>query len=124
MPRYFHLEPHLTNDELEARYRGSYDPVERSHWQLPLSASVRLDRNGGGARDGLLCMYWIGQMARGYNLQGPDGVRDRRHPTGARQPDSRHVHANLRVHADSKQQMRPLLREVARAFSPRCQDRR
>jgi hypothetical protein len=23
--------------------------------------------------------YWIGQIARRYNKEGPDGVRDRRH---------------------------------------------
>ncbi len=28
--------------------------------------------------------YWIGQMARRYNREGPDGVRDRRHRTGER----------------------------------------
>jgi hypothetical protein len=31
--------------------------------------------------------YWIGQIARRYNTEGPDGVRDRRHATCAGQPD-------------------------------------
>jgi transposase len=31
--------------------------------------------------------YWIGQIARRYNTDGPDGVRDRRHTMCAGQPD-------------------------------------
>ncbi|MGO8949113.1 MAG: transposase [Ktedonobacterales bacterium] len=34
MPRHISLEPHLTADELEARYRRSHDLVERSHWHF------------------------------------------------------------------------------------------
>ena len=55
--------------------------------------------------------YWIGQIARRYNTNGPDGVRDRRHTTCAGQPDSRHVQADPRVQADFKQLLRLLLRE-------------
>ena len=28
MPRRIHLEPHLSNDELQKRYRAAADPVE------------------------------------------------------------------------------------------------
>src|SRR5215472_11874459 len=31
--------------------------------------------------------YWIGQIARRYNADGPDGVRDRRHTRCAGRPD-------------------------------------
>ncbi|HEV2461784.1 MAG TPA: IS630 family transposase, partial [Ktedonobacterales bacterium] len=31
--------------------------------------------------------YWIGQIARRYNTDGPDGVRDRRHTACAGRPD-------------------------------------
>ena len=34
MPRHIHLEPHLTDDELQKRYRAAADPVERSHWHF------------------------------------------------------------------------------------------
>jgi Homeodomain-like domain len=30
--------------------------------------------------------YWIGQIAKRYNTDGPDGVRDRRHAAGADGP--------------------------------------
>ena len=31
--------------------------------------------------------YWIGQIARRYNTEGPDGVRDRRHAMCGGRPD-------------------------------------
>jgi hypothetical protein len=34
MARYIHLEAHLSADELARRYRGTKDPVERSHWHF------------------------------------------------------------------------------------------
>jgi hypothetical protein len=34
MPRRIHLEPHLTVDELERRYRGAREPHERSWFQI------------------------------------------------------------------------------------------
>jgi hypothetical protein len=34
MPRRIHFEPHLTDDELQKRYRAAADPVERSHWHF------------------------------------------------------------------------------------------
>ena len=34
MARRISLEPHLTIDELEGRYRSTRDPVERSRWHL------------------------------------------------------------------------------------------
>jgi len=34
MPRRIHLTPHLTDYELQKRYRRAADPVERSRWQF------------------------------------------------------------------------------------------
>jgi hypothetical protein len=34
MPRRIALEPHCTQDELEARHRPARDPVERSRWRF------------------------------------------------------------------------------------------
>lgn len=31
--------------------------------------------------------YWIGQIARRYNADGPDGVRDRRHSRSTGRPE-------------------------------------
>ena len=28
------IQPHLSLDELEIRYRGAKDPIERSHYQI------------------------------------------------------------------------------------------
>jgi hypothetical protein len=120
MLRHIHLVPHLTDGELHDRYRRAGDAVERSHWHflwLLASGMTATAVTGHSA-------YWIGQIARRYNTNGPDGVRDRRHTTCAGQADSRHVQADPQARADFKQLLRLLLREVARAISPRCQDRR
>ena len=34
MPKRITLEPHLSPDELQSRYRQASDPVERSHYQI------------------------------------------------------------------------------------------
>jgi hypothetical protein len=34
MARSIHLKPYLSVDELAGRYRGTKDPVERSHWHF------------------------------------------------------------------------------------------
>jgi hypothetical protein len=44
---------------------------------LPLAAGWWHDGDRRGRRDRILA-YWIGRIARRYNQQGPDGVKDRR----------------------------------------------
>ena len=34
MPKRITIQPHLSLDELEIRYRGAKDPIERSHYQI------------------------------------------------------------------------------------------
>src|SRR5260370_30313473 len=78
MARYINLEPHLSADELAQRYGGTKDPVERSRWHFLWllarghTAKVIAAITGYSA-------YWIGRIARRYNQDGPDGVKDRRH---------------------------------------------
>lgn len=78
MARHISLEPHLTIEELEGRYRSTKDPVERSRWHFlwllarGLTAKVIASITGYSA-------YWIGRIVRRYNQQGPDGVKDFRH---------------------------------------------
>jgi transposase len=78
MPRRIHLEPHLTVDELERRYRGAQEPHERSWfqilWLLSKGQTAReIAESTGYSR------YWIGQVARRYNQEGPRGMQNRRY---------------------------------------------
>jgi transposase len=82
MPRRICLEPHLTDDQLEARYRRARDPVERSRWHFLWLLAGGMTATAVAAVTGYSA-YWIGQIARRYNRDGPDGVRDGRH--GARE---------------------------------------
>src|SRR5258707_9184354 len=86
MPRHIRLEPHLTDDELQDRYRRAADPVERSHWHFLWLLAGGMTATAVAAVTGYSA-YWIGQIARRYNTDGPDGVRDRRHTTCAGRPD-------------------------------------
>jgi transposase len=78
MARRISLEPHLTVEELEGRYRSTKDPVERSRWHFlwllarGRTATVIASITGYSA-------YWIGRIARRFNERGPDDVKDLRH---------------------------------------------
>ena len=78
MPRQIHLQPHLSVVELERRYRRAHDPNERTWWQI-----VWLLSQGHPAvevaRVTAYSAYWIGQIAKRYNTQGPAGMINRRH---------------------------------------------
>jgi transposase len=78
MPKRLSLEPHLSADTLEQRYRDAADPVERTHYQIlwllakgKTSADVA-DVTGYSLR-------WIRVIANRYNRQGEAGVGDARH---------------------------------------------
>ncbi len=78
MPKRIQLRVHLSTEELERRYRGARDPVERSHYQIiwllsqgrPTSEIMAV--TGYGRR-------WIQELARRYNEHGAGGLGDRRH---------------------------------------------
>jgi transposase len=75
LPRRIHLAPHLTNDELYARYRRACEPVERSHWHFLWLLAQGLTATAVAGVTGYSA-YWIGQIARRYNRDGPDGLGD------------------------------------------------
>jgi hypothetical protein len=76
MPRRIHLKPHLTDDELHDRYRRADDPVEHSHWHFLWLLASGMTATAVAAVAGYSA-YWIGQIARRYNADGPDSMRNR-----------------------------------------------
>jgi transposase len=78
MGRRLRLEPHLAADELERRYRAAKEPHERSWWQIVWllakgQTATMVAESTGYSR------YWIGQIARRYNEQGPEAMHNRRY---------------------------------------------
>ena len=78
MARRIHLRPDLSADELERRYRAAKEPHERSWWQiLWLLARGQLAKEI--AESTGYCRYWIGQIAKRYNAEGPEGMHNRQY---------------------------------------------
>ncbi len=77
MSRQIKLTSHLSVAELEQRYRQSEASVTRSHFQM-----LWLLAQGKTAQEVAevtgYSPYWIGQIARRYNADGPDALGDRR----------------------------------------------
>ena len=85
MARHIILQPHLSSTELEQRYRAAKEPNERSWWQiLWLLSQGRTGREVATVTG--YSPYWIGQIAKRYNAEGPDGMQNRRHTTSHRAP--------------------------------------
>jgi hypothetical protein len=83
MARRIYLQPHVTVDDLERRYRAAKEPHERSWWQiLWLLAQGRTATELASVTG--YSAYWIGQLARRYNEQGPAGMHNRQHTTSRR----------------------------------------
>jgi hypothetical protein len=78
MARRIHLRSHFSTDELATRYRSASDPIERSRWHFLWLLSRGFTATKIAAMTGYSA-YWIGHIARRYNAEGADGVRDRRH---------------------------------------------
>src|SRR5260370_11330975 len=78
MPRHIRLETHLAVDELERRYRAAKEPHERSWYQI-----LWLLAKGQTARAIAVSTgyspYWIGQIAKRSNAQGPAGMTNRQY---------------------------------------------
>ena len=85
MGRHIHLQPHLTIDELEHRYRTAKEPNERTWWQLLWLLAQGRTATELAAVTGYQAS-WIGQIAKRYNEQGPSGMVNRRHTTSYRPP--------------------------------------
>jgi transposase len=83
MARRIHLQLYLSVDDLERRYRTAKEPNERTWWQI-----LWLLAQGHTATELSSIIgyraYWIGQIAKRYNEQGPDGMHNRRHTTSYR----------------------------------------
>ena len=78
MARHIHLRTDLSVDELELRYRAAKEPHERSWWQILWLLSRRqlakdIAESTGYSR------YWIGQIAKRYNAEGAEGMRNRQY---------------------------------------------
>jgi transposase len=78
MPKKLKLEPHLSSEELENRYRKARDPVLRSHYQILWLISegkttTQVMEVTGYSRG------WIQKLARRYNAYGLEALGDRRH---------------------------------------------
>src|SRR5258708_30204465 len=86
MPRRIPLDPHLPADELQGRYRRAGEAVERSHWHFLWLLASGMTATAVAAITGYSA-YWIGQIARRYNTDGPDGVSNRRPALCAGRPD-------------------------------------
>src|SRR5260370_9595731 len=74
MARQIHLQRHLSLDDLERRYRVAKEPNERSWWQILWLLSQGHTAVAVSAVTGYSA-YWIGQIAKRYNTEGPAGTR-------------------------------------------------
>ena len=84
MGKRIQLAAHLSTNELEHRYRRAAEATERGWWQIlwllarGYTATAVAESTGYSA-------YWIGQIAKRYNADGPAGMTNRRHSTSHRQ---------------------------------------
>jgi transposase len=85
MPKRITIEPHLTLEELEARYRRAKDSVERSHYQIIwLLAQGRPSEEVASITG--YSRSWIYELVWGYNRVGPDTLGDKRHDLPGAEP--------------------------------------
>jgi len=84
MPKTIKLQAHLSQKELENRYRRAPDPIKRGHYQIlwligqGKTTTQVMEVTG-------YCRAWIQRLARRYNADGPEALGDRRHQNpGAR----------------------------------------
>jgi Winged helix-turn helix len=78
MPKRLSIQPHLTLDVLERRYRAAKDPVARSHWQI----LWLLAQGKPAAQVAAVTGYtanWVRSLAQRYSRDGPAGLGDHRH---------------------------------------------
>jgi transposase len=78
MPKKIKLEPHLSTGQLESRYRGAKDPIERSHYQILWLISEGKTTSEVMEVTGY-SRNWIQQLSRRYNAEGPQALGDQRH---------------------------------------------
>ena len=103
MPKTIKLQPHLDSKELEDRYRKAHDPVLRSHYQIVWligegKTTTQVMEVTGYSRG------WIQQLARRYDVSGPEALGDRRH----RNPGAKE---RALLSADQQDELREALKE-------------
>jgi len=85
MPRRITIQPRLSLEELENRYRQAKDPVERSHYQIIwLLAQGRPSEEVASITG--YSRSWIYELVWGYNRIGPDTLGDKRHEHPGAEP--------------------------------------
>ncbi len=81
MPTLLLVSPHLTHDQLVARFRACKDSAESLRWQ-----AVMLKNEGRSAKDiADICKRredWVRRTVRAYNAKGPDALSDGREENG------------------------------------------
>jgi transposase len=78
MPKRIEIKPHLSIEQLAARYRESKDVVERSHYQM-IWLLAQGQTTAEVAQVTGYTAYWVRVIARRYNAQGDSGLSDLRH---------------------------------------------
>jgi hypothetical protein len=77
MPKRITIEPHLSPEELQTRYRQASEAVERSHYQIIwLLASGKSPREVAEVTG--YNRQWIYELVWGYNRCGPESLGDGR----------------------------------------------
>ena len=85
MARRIRLATHLSVAELEQRYRAAHEPHERTWWQIVwLLARGQLAKDIAASTG--YTRTWIGQIAKRYNAEGPEGMVNRQRTTSWRAP--------------------------------------
>jgi transposase len=77
MARRIKLTTNLSVEELERRYRGASEGMERSHWQI-IWLLARGHPASAVAQMAGYSAYWIGQIARRFNDEGEEGLLNHR----------------------------------------------
>ena len=72
------LAAHLSEEEIEARYRGASDGVGRSQWHIVWLLAQGMPSREVAAVTGY-GLDWIRALARRYNAKGPSEIGDGRH---------------------------------------------
>jgi len=87
MPKRITIQPHLSLEELERRYRQANDRTERSHYQLIWLLAQGKPTEEVAALTGY-SRSWIYELVWGYNRLGPDTLGDKRHNNVGASPSS------------------------------------
>jgi transposase len=85
MPKRITIHPHLSPEDLEARYRQAKDPVERSHYQIIWLLSQGRPSEEVASITGY-SRSWIYELVWGYNRVGPETLGDKRHDLPGAEP--------------------------------------